>query len=55
MFPKLTDLEPCVDLIQLAFGKLTPIGVEGAASPDSKVFVEEGQKVNTGDNLLVIS
>ena len=35
MFPKETDLLPTAALIQLAFGKLTPIGVLGDESPAS--------------------
>ena len=35
MLPKETDLLPTSARIQLAFGKLTPIGVDGDASPAS--------------------
>ena len=35
MFPSETDLLPTSVRIQLAFGKLTPMGVEGEESPDS--------------------
>ena len=35
MFPKETDLLPTAALIQFAFGRFTPIGVLGEASPAS--------------------
>ncbi len=39
MFPRLTDLLPCCARIQSEFGRLMPIGVVGAASPDSTTTV----------------
>ena len=35
MLARLTDFEPCCLRIQSAFGRLIPIGVAGAESPDS--------------------
>ena len=34
-----TDLEPCDSLIHSEFGRLMPIGVEGALSPASPITV----------------